>query len=175
MNFDSVSRATQGLVDYLRTLVCPRKAAAEGRSWSSRTTRASFSTDFTTLAAEIAAKTAATPVIFDGPRSTPELSFAVPLFARERRRGDYGKPQSAARQRLQSLLQRRRAGDRAARQWDHRPRSTPPVAPPPDEVRGEIITLGREVDEAYMARLGNTRPRPGAGAVANAICGLSTP
>ena len=33
------------------------------------------------------------------------------------------------------------------------PGSTPPVRSPPDEVRGEIVTLGREIDGAYMARL----------------------
>ncbi len=36
-----------------------------------------FSADFTNLAAEVAARNGCDACIFDGPRSTPELSFAV--------------------------------------------------------------------------------------------------
>ena len=76
MNFDNVSRATQGLVDYLRDWFVREKLSGRPKLVIAHDTRF-FSTDFTKLAAEIAAKNGCDAFIFDGPRSTPELSFAV--------------------------------------------------------------------------------------------------
>ena len=76
MNFDSVGRATQGLVDYLRAWFAREKLSGRPKLVIAHDTRF-FSTDFTKLAAEIAAKNGCDACIFDGPRSTPELSFAV--------------------------------------------------------------------------------------------------
>src|SRR3954451_15521496 len=76
MNFDSVARATQGLAEYLCEWF-----EREGRSDRPKIVIAHdtrfFSSDFTRLAAEIAARNGCDACIFEGPRSTPELSFAV--------------------------------------------------------------------------------------------------
>ena len=119
MNFYNIARATRGLVGYLHDWFASERIGGRPKLVIAHDTR-HFSREFTALAAEVAAENGCDAYIFDGPRSTPELSFAVRHLKRERRDRDYGEPQPAARQRLQGLLQRRRASDRAARERDHR-------------------------------------------------------
>ena len=89
MNFYNVSRATQGLVAYLhewnaRQVVGSVQAglASESRPTDrpklviAHDTRF-FSKEFTELAAKVASENGCDACIFEGPRSTPELSFAV--------------------------------------------------------------------------------------------------
>src|SRR5205823_6284388 len=76
MNFDSVGRATKGLVDYLHDWFARERLAGRPKVVIAHDTRF-FSTDFTRLAAEIAARNGCDACIFEGPRSTPELCFAV--------------------------------------------------------------------------------------------------
>ncbi len=92
MNFANVNRATRGLVAYVRkwcqghpvdpslpnasparTLSAP---AGKPRIVIAHDTRF-FSKAFTNLAAKVAAENGCDAFVFDGPRSTPELSFAV--------------------------------------------------------------------------------------------------
>lgn len=86
MNFFNISRATRGLVAYLRGWL-GRSASAElrrdkqGDSAKPKLVIAHdtrfFSKEFAALSARVAAENGCDAFVFDGPRSTPELSFAV--------------------------------------------------------------------------------------------------
>ena len=76
MNFFSVNRATRGLVAYLQE--CHRR---DGVSTKPKMVIAHdprfFSKEFAEVAAKVAAENGCDAFVFDGPRSVPELSFAV--------------------------------------------------------------------------------------------------
>ena len=76
MNFFNINRATRGLVAYLQD--CNRR---EGISTKPKMVIAHdprfFSKEFADLAAKVAAENGCDAFVFDGPRSVPELSFAV--------------------------------------------------------------------------------------------------
>jgi phosphoglucomutase len=76
MNFANVSRATQGLANYAK-----RWFAEQGRSGRPKIAIAHdtrhFSRDFAELAARVATELGCDVLLVEGPRSTPELSFAV--------------------------------------------------------------------------------------------------
>jgi phosphoglucomutase len=76
MNFFNVNRAVQGLAAYLKEWF-----AREGRSGKPKIAIAHdtrhFSRDFAELCARVAVENGCDACLFAGPRSTPELSFAV--------------------------------------------------------------------------------------------------
>ncbi len=76
MNLFNLSRAVQGLVAYIREWSA--RSGREGRPLIvyAHDTR-HFSRDFATFAAETTTRLGCDAAIFSGPRSTPELSFAV--------------------------------------------------------------------------------------------------
>jgi phosphoglucomutase len=76
MNFFNISRATQGLVSYLHECAGSPGTTAKPKLVIAHDTRF-FSKAFTDLAARIAAENGCDAYVFDGPRSTPELSFTV--------------------------------------------------------------------------------------------------
>ncbi|MEO5721574.1 MAG: phospho-sugar mutase [Chthoniobacterales bacterium] len=76
MNFYNIRRATYGLVAYLHEWFAQEKLSGKPKLVIAHDTRF-FSKEFTALAANVAAENACDAFIFDGPRSTPELSFAV--------------------------------------------------------------------------------------------------
>jgi phosphoglucomutase len=76
MNFYNVSRATQGLVAYLREWRAQEKIKGKPKLVIACDTR-HYSKQFSELAAKTAAENGCDAAIFEGPRSTPELSFAV--------------------------------------------------------------------------------------------------
>ena len=76
MNFYNISRATQGLVAYLHAWFANERITGRPRIVIAHDTR-HFSKEFTQLAAQVAAENGCDAYVFDGPRSTPELSFAV--------------------------------------------------------------------------------------------------
>jgi phosphoglucomutase len=76
MNFYNVSRATQGLVAYLHDWFLNERLPGKPKIVIAHDTR-HFSKEFTALAARVAAENGCDAYVFDGPRSTPELSFAV--------------------------------------------------------------------------------------------------
>src|SRR5882724_12400693 len=76
MNFFNINRATRGLVAYLQDWnrregipTKPKIAIAHDPRF--------FSKEFAELAAKVAAENGFDACVFDGPRSVPELSFAV--------------------------------------------------------------------------------------------------
>jgi len=76
MNFANVNRATQGLVAYAKEWYAKNKIETRPKIVIAHDTRF-FSNEFTELTAKVAAENGCDAYIFDGPRSTPELSFAV--------------------------------------------------------------------------------------------------
>jgi phosphoglucomutase len=76
MNFYNVSRATQGLVAYLHEWRAKESVPGKPKIVIACDTR-HYSKEFTELVARTAAENGCDAAIFDGPRSTPELSFAV--------------------------------------------------------------------------------------------------
>ncbi|MBA2744087.1 MAG: phospho-sugar mutase, partial [Chthoniobacterales bacterium] len=76
MNYYNISRATQGLVAYLRNWSRASGITDRPKLVIAHDTRF-FSREFTALAAKGAAENGCEAYVFDGPRSTPELSFAV--------------------------------------------------------------------------------------------------
>src|SRR6476646_10784144 len=76
MNFYNVSRATQGLVAYLLEWRARQKLEGKPKIVIAHDTR-HYSKQFAELAAKTAADNGCDAAVFEGPRSTPELSFAV--------------------------------------------------------------------------------------------------
>lgn len=76
MGFYNVSRATQGLVAYLHEWRAKEAIAGKPKIVIACDTR-HYSRQFSELVARTAAENGCDAAIFEGPRSTPELSFAV--------------------------------------------------------------------------------------------------
>jgi phosphoglucomutase len=76
MNFYNVSRATQGLVAYLLHWRAQEQGAGRPKIVIAHDTR-HYSKAFAELVAKTAAENGCDAAVFEGPRSTPELSFAV--------------------------------------------------------------------------------------------------
>ncbi len=84
MNFDNVSRATQGLVAYVQEWHTREVAGSTEFRPTAKKPKVViahdprfFSNEFSKFTARIAAENGCDAFIFDGPRSTPELSFTV--------------------------------------------------------------------------------------------------
>ncbi len=151
MNFDSVTRATQGLAEYLCEWFGREGRHDRPKIVIAHDTRF-FSSDFTRLAAEVAARNGCDACIFDGPRSTPELSFAVRYL-----RADAGVVVTASHNPPHDNGYKVYFGDGAQVVEPHASGIIEKVNAAGTSARndshGEITTLGAEVDEAYMARL----------------------
>ena len=76
MNFFNINRATQGLIVYLHDWNRREEISARPRIVIAHDPRF-FSKEFAELAAKVAAENGCDAFVFDGPRSVPELSFAV--------------------------------------------------------------------------------------------------
>ena len=76
MNFYNISRATQGLVVYLKMWFAQSGRPGRPKLVVAHDTR-HFSRDFTELTARVAVENGCDVCIFEGPRSTPQLSFSV--------------------------------------------------------------------------------------------------
>ncbi len=151
MNFDGVRRATQGLAQYLLEWWAREKLPGRPKIVIAHDTRF-FSTEFTQLAAEVASENGCDACIFDGPRSTPELSFAVRHL-----HASAGVVVTASHNPPHDNGYKVYFADGAQVVEPHASGIIAKVnaasGAVPDEKRGEIITLGREIDGAYMTRL----------------------
>jgi phosphoglucomutase len=76
MNFFNISRATQGLVAYLHDWNSREKISTKPKLVIAHDPRF-FSKEFAQLAAKVASENGCDAFVFEGPRSVPELSFAV--------------------------------------------------------------------------------------------------
>ena len=151
MNFDSVGRATRGLAQYLCEWFDREKLLGQPKIVIAHDTRF-FSTDFTRLAAKVATRYGCDACIFAGPRSTPELSFAVRHL-----RANAGVVVTASHNPSHDNGYKVYFEDGAQVVEPHASgiiaRVNAEDGAQPNDKQGEVITLGPEVDEAYMARL----------------------
>ena len=76
MNYFNVGRATLGLVNYVKKWRKKQRGTGRAKIVIAHDTR-HFSNEFADIAARTAAENGCDAVVFGGPRSTPELSFAV--------------------------------------------------------------------------------------------------
>ena len=173
MNFYNVSRATQGLVAYvkewqMREIVGSSLRPASARqATESRPTGAKskiviahdtrfFSKEFTELTAKVASENGCDACIFDGPRSTPELSFAVRhlnasagvvITASHNPPHDNGYKvyfadgAQVVEPHASGIIEKANAI------------ASETYKPLPKDRQGAVTILGHDVDEAYMERL----------------------
>jgi phosphoglucomutase len=73
MNFYNVGRAVRGMVAYTKRFVGPSRKPVLAFAHDTR----HFSRDFAEFCARVAADLGCAAYVFDGPRSTPQLSFAL--------------------------------------------------------------------------------------------------
>ncbi len=151
MNFESVGRATQGLSDYLHEWFERERLSGKPKLVIAHDTRF-FSREFTKLAAETAARNGCDAFVFDGPRSTPELSFAVRYL-----RASAGVVVTASHNPSHDNGYKVYFSDGAQVIEPHASGIIAKVnaadGTRPNEKPGSVTTLGGEVDEAYLKRL----------------------
>jgi phosphoglucomutase len=151
MNFESISRATKGLVDYLHDWYAREKIEGKPGLVIAHDPRL-FSREFTRLTAEIASKNGCDVFVFEGPRSTPELSFAVRYL-----RASAGVVITASHNPPHDNGYKVYFSDGAQVVEPHASGIIAKVnaadVSAPNEKRGSVTTLNREVDQAYLARL----------------------
>src|SRR5205085_4365686 len=153
MNYFNVGRATRGLVTYIQKWRSRQRMEGRPKIVIAHDTR-HFSQEFARLAAETASAKGCDAVVFDGPRSTSELSFAVRYL-----NADAGIVITASHnpphdngykvyfndgaQVIEPHASGIIAEVNAITNEDYVPQKQP----------GRIVTLGEEIDRAYMDRL----------------------
>ena len=155
MNFYNVSRATQGLVAYLQEWRAQQKIEGKPKLVIACDTR-HYSKQFSELVAKTAAENGCDAAVFDGPRSTPELSFAVRFLG-----ASAGIVVTASHNPPHDNGFKAYFNDGAQVTEPHASAIIAKVnaiagesypAKPASE-QGAVQTLGPEVDEAYMERV----------------------
>ncbi|MDQ6655023.1 MAG: phospho-sugar mutase [Verrucomicrobiota bacterium] len=152
MNSHNIARATSGLAAYLRDWFAAEGLPGRPKVVIAHDTRY-FSREFTQLAAQVASANGCDAVVFDGPRSTPELSFAVRHLG-----ATAGVVITASHNPPHDNGYKVYFNDGAQVVEPHasgiiaRVNATAPATAATHE-RGEILTVGSEVDAAYMQRL----------------------
>ncbi len=153
MNSYNIARATRGLVAYLHEWFAKERIAGRPKLVIAHDPRF-FSREFCRLAATVAADNGCDAFVFDGPRSTPELSFAVRHL-----RASAGVVITASHNPPHDNGYKVYFDDGAQVVEPHasgiiaKVNAGATAAAVPGRDRGEIVTLGAEVDEAYMQRL----------------------
>jgi phosphoglucomutase len=155
MNFYNISRATQGLVAYLKEWFARNGLTGRPSIVIAHDTRY-FSRDFTELAGRVAAENGVDVFVFAGPRSTPQLSFSVRLV-----NASAGIVITASHNPSHDNGYKVYFGDGAQVVEPHASGIIAKVnavesdvyEPVPPDAQGKITVLGQEADDAYMARL----------------------
>lgn len=163
MNEYNIVRATRGLATYVRNWHLREARPGRPSIAISHDTRF-FSREFAELAAKVMTDLGCDALLFEGPRSTPELSFAVRcrnaaaginITASHNPPGyngykvyfdDGGQVVAPHDKGIIDLVD---AGDGDS------------YEPLPEAERGSVIAIGREIDEAYMERLEKLIVDPG--------------
>jgi len=155
MNYFNVGRATRGLVIYIQKWRSRQRMEGRAKIVIAHDTR-HFSQEFARLAAETASANGCDAVVFDGPRSTPELSFAVRYL-----NADAGVVITASHNPPHDNGYKVYFNDGAQVVEPHASGIIAEVNEPSsgsskklaENERGEIKTVGQEIDRAYMERL----------------------
>jgi phosphoglucomutase len=155
MNYFNISRATQGLVAYLKDHFAAQGRTDRPKLCIAHDTR-HFSRDFAELCAKVAVENGCDALLFEAPRSTPELSFAV------RHTGsDAGVVITASHNPPHDNGFKCYFSDGAQVVEPHATGIIRKVnaiesdayTPVPEAARGVLHALGAELDNAYMDRL----------------------
>lgn len=155
MNYFNISRATQGLVAYLHEWFRKKKLPGRPKLVVAHDTR-HFSREFAELTVKVAVELGCDAGLFEGPRSTPELSFAVRstnatagivITASHNPPHDNGYKAYFAdgAQMVEPHASGVIAKVNAIRSDRYKP--------VPKAKRGRRIKLGKEIDQTYMDRL----------------------
>src|SRR5256886_10084266 len=155
MNFFNISRATQGLVTYLQDWNQREKISVKPKIVIAHDPRF-FSSEFCELAAKVASQNGCDAFVFEGPRSVPELSFAVRNL-----RANAGVVITASHNPPHDNGYKVYFSDGAQVIEPHASGIIAKVnaitsetfTALPKDRQGKITTLGKEIDEAYMHRL----------------------
>lgn len=155
MNYLNISRATQGLVQYVKEHFETTGQAGKPSICICHDTRF-FSREFAELAAKVITEYGCDAYLFEGPRSTPELSFAVRYTKSQAGiniTASHNPPQyngykvyfddgaQVVEPHASAIIDRVNAV--ASENYK-------PVA---ESARGRVIPMGAEIDAAYMERL----------------------
>jgi len=155
MNYFNISRATQGLVAYLKDHFLANNLPGRPRLCIAHDTR-HFSRPFAELCAKVAIENGCDALLFEAPRSTPELSFAV-----RHTRSDAGIVLTASHNPPHDNGFKCYFSDGAQVVEPHASGIIAKVnaiesdtyAPLPEAARGTLHPLGADLDHAYMDRL----------------------
>ncbi len=155
MNYYNVSRATQGLVLYVMEWVAGLGGGARPKLVIAHDTR-HFSPDFAQLAAQVAMNLGCDVCLFEGPRSTPQLSYTV-----REQNAHAGVVITASHNPPHDNGFKVYFSDGAQVVSPHADATIARVTaigsdlfePVPEAQRGKLTILGKANDDAYMARL----------------------
>ncbi len=155
MNPYNISRATQGLVHHVKEYFAKQGRSGKPAVCLCHDTRF-FSREFAELAAKVITDLGCDAYLFEGPRSTPELSFAVRHVKAQagiNLTASHNPPEyngykvyfedgcQVTEPHASAIIEKVNAVEGE---------NFPPV---PEAQRGRVIPMGVEIDEAYMARL----------------------
>jgi phosphoglucomutase len=155
MNFFNINRATRGLVAYLDDWNRRKQISAKPKLVIAHDPRF-FSQEFAELAARIAAENGCDACVFQGPRSVPELSFAVRYL-----KASAGVVITASHNPPYDNGYKVYFSDGAQVIEPHaggiiakvNAITTESFTPLPKDRQGKISTIGKDIDQAYMRRL----------------------
>jgi phosphoglucomutase len=155
MNFFNINRATRGLVAYLQDWNRREGISTKPKLVIAHDPRF-FSKEFAKLAAKIAAENGCDALVFDGPRSVPELSFAVRYL-----HASAGIVITASHNPPHDNGYKVYFGEGAQVIDPHASGiiakvnaiTTESFTPLPEDQQGKVTVIGKNIDQAYMHRL----------------------
>jgi phosphoglucomutase len=155
MNFFNINRATRGLVGYLHDSNERQKISPKPKIVIAHDPRF-FSKEFAEVAAKVAAENGCDACVFDGPRSVPELSFAVRYL-----KANAGIVITASHNPPYDNGYKVYFSDGAQVIEPHASGiiakvnaiTTESFTPLPKDRQGKVTTIGKDIDQAYMRRL----------------------
>ena len=155
MNFFNINRATRGLVAYLQDWNRREGISTKPKIVIAHDPRF-FSKEFAELAAKVAAENGCDAFVFDGPRSVPELSFAVRYL-----HANAGIVITASHNPPHDNGYKVYFDDGAQVIDPHASGiiakvnaiTTESFTPLPKEQQGKVTVIGKNIDQAYMHRL----------------------
>src|SRR5437899_920080 len=155
MNFFNISRATRGLIAYVHDWNERETISAKPKLVIAHDTRF-FSAEFAQLAAKVAAGSGCDAFVFDGPRSVPELSFAVRYLKANAgvvitasHNPPYDNGYKVYFSDGAQVIEPQASGIIAKVNAI----TTESFTPLPKERQGKVTTVGKDLDQAYMRRL----------------------
>ena len=159
MNFYSLGRAVRGMVAYVKPFVGPTRRPVLVFAHDTR----HFSRDFAAFCAKVATELGCDAYLFDGPRSTPQLSFAIREL-----RADAGAILTASHNPPHDNGFKAYFNDGGQMLEPHASGLIREVnaitrefyEPLPIDQRGTLTTLGADMDARYTARIKTLLLRP---------------